>query len=260
MMDENPYQAPAAPLEGPQSPAGEGSGPLLPWEVPTEGGALTRALATARMVLAAPEEAGTRVARSRAVGQAGAYFALAGLPFHWVAQAMVAAGTSLDAQANAWIFKLMHVPVPPPPTPEQMAFQKVILWVGVVLTPLTLALGIVISGLLAHAGLWMVKGLQEKRGLETTFRSMLYVAGSTSWLGFLNALGVFLPAGAQPIHQLLSVGLALGIFSYQGLLLGHAHGIKPSRGILAIFMPVLIILCCAASCLIPVIIAGASRG
>lgn len=259
-MDENPYQAPGAPLESPEPPAGTGSGPLLPWEVATEGGPVARAVATVRIILAAPEEAGTRLARSRAMGQAAAYFALAGLPFQWVTQAMVAAGTSLDSQANAWIFKLMHVPVPPPPTPEQMAFQKVILWIGVALTPLTLAIGIVISGLLAHAGLWMVKGLEEKRGLETTFRSMLYVAGSTSWLGFLNAFGVFLPAGVQPIHQLLSVGLALGVFSYQGLVLGHAHGIKPGRGILAIFMPILIMLCCAAACFIPVILAGAARG
>lgn len=255
-MDQNPYQAPGAPLEVPEPPPGAETGPLLPWEVPAEGGAVGRALATGRMILTAPEEAGARVARSRAVGQAGAFFALAGLPFHWVSQAVVAAGTSLDVQANAWIFKLLKAPVPPPPTPEQLGVQKVILWVGVALTPFTLAIGLVITGLLAHGGLWMVKGLGEKRGLETTFRSTLYVAGSTAWLGFLNAFGVFLPAGAQPIHQLLSLGLALGVLSYQGLMLGHAHGIRPSRGILAVFMPLILLACCALACLVPLVVAG----
>ncbi len=259
-MDENPYQAPGASLEGPEPPSPEAEGPLLPWEVPSEGGALARALATVRLMLGAPEEAGTRLARSRAVGKAGTYYALAGLPFQWVAQVVMAAGASRDAQTNAWMFRFFHLPEPPPPTPEQAALQKVIVWVTAALTPFLAAIGIVIAGLVAHAGLWMVKGLAEKRGLETTFRVILYMIGSTAWLGLVNSLGVFLPPAAQPFHALLSGGVGLGILTYQGMVLGYAHGIKPGRGVLAVFMPLIIAFCCAAACLLPLILTGAARG
>ncbi len=257
-MDENPYQAPEAPVEAPQpaDPAGNG----LPWEDRAQGGAVARAVATVRLILANPEDAGQRIARSKAVGTAIAFFALAGLPFQWVTQALTAGFTPLDGSGNAWFFKALHLPVPPPPGPEQAGFAKVILWAGVALAPLTFALGMLLAGLLAHLGLWMVKGLEEKRGLETTYRSLLYVGGATAWVGFLNAFGVFLPGAIHPIHQLFSFALAMGILTFQGMVLAHAHGLRPWKGVLGIFLPWLILGCCLGACLAPVVMGAAAAG
>lgn len=257
-MEENPYQAPEAPLEAP--PASDPAGLGLPWEDRSQGGAFARALATVRLILANPEDAGLRISRSKAVGQSIGFFALAGLPFQWVAQALTAANTPLDGSANAWFFKALRLPVPPPPAPEQLGFAKVIMWAGVAMAPLTLAIGMLIAGLLAHLGLWMVKGLEEKRGLETTYRSLLYVGGATAWVAFLNAFGVFLPKGLHPIHQLFGFALALGILTFQGMVLGHAHGLKPWKGVVAIFLPWVILGCCLGACLAPVMMGAAAAG
>ncbi|HJV90485.1 MAG TPA: YIP1 family protein [Holophagaceae bacterium] len=255
-MDENPYRSPEAPLDPPEAP--EPGGRLLPWEEPSTGGALARAWATARDILRDPEEAGRRIAPSRAVGKAIAFFALAALPFQWAGQALAVAFTPLDGSGNEWFFKALHLPVPPPPGPEQMAFAKVMVWVGVAMAPLTFALGLLLSGLLAHAGLWMVKGLEGQRGLETTYRSILYAGGATAWVGFLNAFGVFLPRGIHPVHQLFSLALALGILTFQGMVLGHAHGLRPWRGVAAIFLPWVILGCCLGALLAPVMMGVAA--
>jgi hypothetical protein len=257
-MAENPYQAPEAPLEVPPTP--EHAGPGLPWEDRSQGGAFARAFATVRLILANPEEAGLRIARSKAVGASIAFFALAGLPFQWVTQALTATHTPLDGSGNAWLFKALHLPVPPPPAPEQLGFAKVIMWAGVAMAPLTFAIGMLIAGLLAHLGLWMVKGLEAKRGLEVTYRSLLYVGGATAWVGFLSAFGVLLPKAVHPIHQLFGFALALGILTFQGMVLGHAHGLKPWKGVLAIFVPWLILGCCLGACLAPVLMGAAAAG
>lgn len=127
------------------------------------------------------------------------------------------------------------------------------------LAPLTFAIGLLLAGLLAHLGLWMVKGLEEKRGLETTYRSLLYVGGATAWVGFLNAFGVLLPGAVHPIHQLFGFALALGILTFQGMVLAHAHGLRPWKGVVAIFLPWVILACCLGACLAPVVM-GAAAG
>ncbi|HJV23942.1 MAG TPA: hypothetical protein VJ570_14670 [Holophagaceae bacterium] len=257
-MDENHYRSPEAPLDPPPTP--EPGGLLLPWEDPSQGGAFARAWATARAILGDPEDAGRRIAPSRAVGKAIAFFALAALPFQWAGQALTVAFTPLDGSGNEWFFKALRMPVPPPPGPEQMAFAKVIVWVGVGIAPLTFAIGLLLAGLMAHGGLWMVKGLEGKRGLETTFRSLLYVGGATAWVAFLNAFGVLLPRAIHPLHQLFSFALALGILTFQGMVLGHAHGLRPWKGVVAIFLPWVILGCCLGACLAPVMMGAAAGG
>ncbi|HJW34298.1 MAG TPA: hypothetical protein VJ505_13210 [Holophagaceae bacterium] len=257
-MDENPYQAPEAPLEAPPAPEPPGLG--LPWEDRARGGAIARALATIRLILANPEDAGQRISRSKAVGPAIAFFALAGMPFRWATNALVTAFTPLDGSGNEWLFKALHQPMPPPPAPGQMAFAKALTWISVGLAPLFMAVGVLIMGLLAHAGLWMVKGLEEKRGLETTYRSLLYVGGATAWVGLLAALGVLLPKGALPFHQLFTFALELGILTFLGLVLAHGHGIKGWKGVLAVLLPLLILICCLGACLAPVMMGAAAAG
>ncbi len=257
-MDENPYQAPGAPLEAP--PAPEAAGPVLPWEDRAQGGAFARALATVRLILGNPEEAGHRIPPSKALGPAIAFFALAALPFQWMAQGLTVAFTPLDGSANAWFFKALHLPVPPPPAAEQMAFTKVIVWTGVAMAPLTFAIGMLIAGLLAHVGLWMMKGLDEKRGLETTYRSLLYGGGATAWVGLLSAFGILLPRALHPLHQLFGFALALGVLTFQGMVLGHAHGLRPWKGVVAIFLPWVILGCCLGACLAPVVMGAAAAG
>jgi hypothetical protein len=105
----------------------------------------------------------------------------------------------------------------------------------------------------------MVQGLTERRGLEVTFRTLLYAAAATSWLGFLNAFLVFIPGpGFHIIHQVLSVGLSLGVITFQGLVLGHAHGVKPWKGVVGMLLPMALILCTCACLLASVMAASGS--
>lgn len=252
-MSENPYAAPGSDPEAPEPvPGGRG----LPWEDP--GPPFPRAWDTLRLILQDPGEAGARIAARKALGPAIAFALLVGLPFQWLGQALAALWTKVDESGatNAAFFKALHLPPPPAPTPESAAMAKTFLWVQVVMTPLVLALGLLLMGLLAHAGLWMLRGLERGRGLEATFRTLLYVSAATAWAGFLNVFGLLLPGSLHTVHILFSLALGLGVLTFQGLVLGHAHGIQPWRGILAVFLPWLILGCCLAACLAPVAMGG----
>lgn len=249
---ENPWQTPDAPLEAePQDGA-----PRMPFEEPGRP-LLRRIRDSISLILRVPEEAGHRLGASKAVGPAVAFFAWVGLPLQWLTQAITVAGTPQDPAQNEALLRLFHLPVQPAPTPEQLALTRTFAWVGVAMAPVAMAIGLLLMGLLAHAGLWIVQGLSQRRGMEVTFRALLYASAATSWVGFLNAFLVFVPGFRLP-HQILSIGLGLGVLTFQGLVLGHAHGERPWKGVLGLFLPLLLLAClCGCGLALAAAMAGA---
>lgn len=254
-MDAAPPSEPTGSPEGLPPGTPDGEAPRLPWETP--GPWAGRAWATVRMILQDPPEAGARLGARKVLGPAIAFAALVGLPFQWLSQALGALWTPLDGGgANAIFLKALGQPLPPPPSPEQLALARVFLGVQVALAPLLVALGVLIMGLLAHGGLWMLRGLERERGLETTYRSLLYVGAATAWVGFLSIFGLKLPESLLGLHLLVNLALGLGVLTFQGIVLAHAHGTQTWRGVLAVFLPLVILFCCLAACLVPAALAA----
>ncbi|HJW08842.1 MAG TPA: hypothetical protein VJ483_04360 [Holophagaceae bacterium] len=233
MDQEIPIQAPEAPR------------PLMPWEdrerFPSLG---SRALATIGLILGRPDEAGPALAAGT-VGPAIAFCALLALPAQWITQAVVQlSGASQAMQTEAVAF--LHLPAMPEPTAEQLAMQRIVAWVAVAVFPLTFAVGMLVVGALMHAGLWMVRA--AARGIEVTFRTVLYANGALSWMSLIITLGVLLPGPVRWITQLIGLAVGLGFFTYQGILLAKAHGVETWRGIVGVFLPVLILGLCICCC------------
>jgi hypothetical protein len=157
----------------------------------------------------------------------------------------------------AWVFRWFHLPEPPPPSAQQVAFQKIFGWIQVAAYPLLIAMGFLLFGALVHGGLWLLRGLRHGRGIEVTYRTLLYLGGALSWLGLINATGAFLPGGAFWAHQAFSLALGLGFLTYHGILLAEGHGVERWRGILGIFLPG-ILLCVVCTCCLAVLGAGAA--
>lgn len=246
---ENPWQTPEAPLEQEPAPGAD----LMPYEVKTDPFS-ARLWNTLTLVLRDPMEAGRRLGGTKALGPAMSYFACLGLSLQWLGQIITALGSKADQSQNEMFASLFHLPPPPAPTPEQQALQRTMLWVGVLMGPFFLALGALIMGLLAHVGMWMLGGLSAKRGLEVTFRTMLYVTASTAWLNALMAFGVFIPGpGGRVAHLLLTMGIGLCISVLAGITLAHAHGERPWKGILGVILPY-VILACLCGCCVGVIV------
>lgn len=254
-MDENPYSPPTASPEAPEPPA---TGPLIPWEAP--GGPVARAWATVRMILQDPQEAGARVGARKALGPAIGFAALVGLPFKLLEQILVVLWTPLDGGIQAAMLRKAGFPLPPAPTGEQLEaardLHRVQGAVAVILAPVFLAIGIVLFGLIAHAGLWMFRGLERKAGLEVTLRTLLYVGGATAWVWCLLPFGLLLPESAQGLYILVNLGLSLGLLSYHGRVLAHAHGVEPWRGICGVLVPVVGLFCCLGACLASMLMVG----
>ncbi len=245
MDQNNPWQSPDAPLE--QEPAlpekvmpfEEKGRPLFPrvWE-------------TVTLILQDAAEAGRRLGAIKTLGPAMAFFACVGLPLQWLGQIITALGMPLDQPQNEWVFRALHLPPPPPPTPEAIAMGRMMVWVTVVIAPIIMALGLLLMGLLAHLGMWMLGATKQGKGLEVTFRSVLYVTAATSWIHILTAAVLFIPGiGARMLQPLLGFGLGMGVLTFQGLVLAHAHDERPWKGILGIFLPYLILACICGGCL-----------
>lgn len=223
----------------------------LAWEDPAfEGGRLAKGVATARTLLGDPGQAGQALGIPAKMGFAIGFYALFGLPCQWLAAALVHVANMERPDRMAWVFEWFHLPAPPTPTAQQLAFQKIMGWGQVVAYPLIAALGILIMGGLAHLGLWMVRGLTKGKGIEVTYRTGLFLAGALSWVWLINVAGAFLPGGLFWAHQAFSLALGLGILTYQGMVLAEAHGVERWRGILGVFLPgillCLVCLCCVA--------------
>ena len=240
-MDEEIPQQPVEDAAPPEDP-----GPLVPWEDRGRYPALaSRVAATIGLILKRPDEAGPALARG-GVGPAIAFCALTALPAQWLVQAIVQLGGATQAmQGEALAF--LHLPEPPAPTPEQLALQKIIAWVAVAAFPLTFALGMAFSGALMHFGLWMTRA--AKRGIEVSYRTILYANGALSWMSLLIALGVLLPGALRWITQIVGLAVGLGFFTYQGILLAKAHGAETWRGVVGVFLPILLLCVCAGCCI-----------
>lgn len=243
---DNPWQSPEAPLE-PQDPP---SGPVIPYEEPGKGLGW-RLGETLRMILRDPSEAGRRLAATKSVAPAMACFLWLGLPMQWLAHLItVPASIAQQGQANRWVFDLMRVPPPPPPTPEQLALATTFSWIWAVLSPIGIAIGILLMGCCAHLGLWVFKGLETRRGMETTFRALLYGSAATQWVDLPMALLAYIPGfGMKMPHQLLALGVGLGVLSFRGVVIAHAHGARTWKGVLGVLLVPVVLMLLAACCL-----------
>jgi hypothetical protein len=188
------------------------------------------------------------------------FYALVGFPLNFLASLAMALwgpmgpGTPLHA--------LFGVPVPPGPGPEAAGFARTMALVMVLLTPLWMALGLGISGLVNHAGLWALRGLGRERGLEVTFRATLYGWACVNLVAWPSQFWTLLP----PLPAAIMLGavllLAFGGWCYLGVLLARAHGTDPWRGVLGIFLPWILCGCCVGlmAALAGVMAATAMRG
>lgn len=256
---DNPWQTPEAPLEPESTPTGA----VIPYEEP--GKALGWRLGeTLGMILRDPAEAGRRIAASRALTPAITCFLWLGLSMQWLAALVqIPANLAQQEQGNRWVFELFRMPPPPPPSAEQMALATTFTWVGAAMAPLFIALWILLMGCCAHLGLWVFKGLSERRGMETTFRAMLYGYAATNWVDLPMAFLAYVPAfGMRLPHQLLAVGVGLGVLSFKGMVVAHAHGAPTWKGVLGVLLiPVVLFLLCACclGALVGVMAGGAGR-
>ena len=221
----------------------------LPWEdANNTEGRVAKALATVKALFGDPSEAGRAIGARAQVGPAVGFFAFLGLPCQWIATAMARWAQAGRPDQMAYVMRYFHLPEQPAPTAQQLAFQSTLGWFQVAAFPLIAAIGMLIFGALAHGGLWMVKGLRNGKGIEISYRTLLYASGAFGWIGLINAAGVFLPGGAFWVHQAFSLALALGFITFQGMLLAEAHGVERWRGIVGVFLPGFILCCLCACC------------
>ncbi len=254
-MDDNPYLPPQAELSPPPTPD---QGPLVPWEDKlTYPDLWTRILETGRLMLR-PSDAGRALGASTRVAPAVGFLALVGLPALWLVQIVVALVGPLDAGAKfSEVFGL-------PPTPAAPAgmesFQRTVSLVVALLMPIFIALGVAILGGINHLGLWMLRGLRARRGIDVTFRALLYPVALFQLVGAWVGFWVFLP----PIPGLVLLGLSLvwwlGTTVYEGILLARAHDTDTWRGILGVLLIPLLLGCCCGGALFALGLAATALG
>jgi len=116
-------------------------------------------------------------------------------------------------------------------------------------TPLGLALTILVTGLLNHAGLWATGATRQALGLTATFRTLLYGSGAGALVTFPLALLATLPGFMGSLGQLLHTVSGLLLLTWYGLLYARAHRTETWRGILGVWLPTLLILFCCGACL-----------
>lgn len=238
-MEENPFSPPQSDLETsvPLEP-----GVRLPWEDPVQYPRLWDRIRETAKQLLSPSQAGEALGGHRSILPALTYLALVGLPLPWISQVLLALfGT---AAKNQEILQLIGLPSSPPPDPSAQAVQRVIQVAGAVMVPLSLAIGLAVWGLLVHGGLWATGALRSGKGLETTFRTLLYSSALMFLVSWIFNLWVFLPPVAALAVFACSFLAWISFGVYQGILLARAHGTQTWRGVLGIFAPWLLFLFC----------------
>lgn len=237
---ENPFAPPQADLAAPEP--GE-AGPRMPWEDRAAYPALgARVMATLRWLLLRPAELGPALAAPADVVPPIGFFALLALPVT-IAAALLGAFFPVQPFWQAWMG------LPTPPQPEGLA-RTIALLIGTLGAPLGLALGVLIGGLLTHAGLWAAGATRQKLGLMVTFRTLLYGSAAGTLVAFPLTLAQFLPGmtgqAAQVVHTLFT---ALVLTTWYGLLYARAHRTDTWRGVLGAWLPLLAFLLCCGACL-----------
>lgn len=240
MEPTNPYRPPMADLEGPEI---EPEGPVVPWEDPARFPALaTRAIATFGILLR-PSEAGSAIGSGRRLGPPLTFYAAVGFPLLWLAQILAAL---LRAGASPPWMGHFGLPQAPAPSPEAMGLQRTIALVGALAAPISMAFSLAITGAVTHAGLWMTRGLRAGKGIEVTYRCVLYAHGAIGLVSSLFALWPFLPLWPATLLFAAMILFWIGAAAYQGVLLAKAHGTETWRGVLGVFLPWIIVSCCCA--------------
>lgn len=241
MDPANPYEPPQSDLIHPDQDRGPSDVPLVPWEdkarIP---GFLDRILATMRL-MARPGEAGPSLGLHRRIGPAVSYFAWVGLPMIWVMQILAALFGPTDPMAG--ILDRFGLPHQAPP-PGMESFQRTLQVVVSLFFPVSMAIGMAVIGFVSHAGLWLTKALRPGRGLEATFRTLLYGYGTFNGVLWVFNGWVFLPPLLGVVMLGLSALLSLAFFVQAGILLAKAHGTETWRGVLGMFLPWIIFACC----------------
>jgi hypothetical protein len=241
MDPANPYEPPHADLIHPEQEQGPSDVPLVPWEDRTRiPGFLDRILATAALMFR-PAQAGPSLGLHRRVGPAATYFAWVGLPLVWAVQILAAVVGPADPMAG--IMELLGLPHQAPP-PEMASFQRTIQVAVSLFFPVSMALGMAMIGFVSHAGLWLVRALKPGRGLEATFRTLLYGYGTFNGILWIFNGWVFLPPILGMVVLGVSTLLSLAFFIQAGVLLARAHGTEAWRGVLGILLPWVLFVCC----------------
>jgi len=238
-MEENPFSPPQSDLEAPPSP---GEGPLMPWEDRITYPALGDRIVQTVQTLLKPSEAGPVLAGNRQILPSLTFIAVVGLPMPWLFQLIIGLIGPINPMQG--ILKLFGMPAPPAPDPSMQTMQRVMQIVGVVVFPLSMAMGLGIWGLLVHGGLWLTRALQPGRGLETTFRTLIYSSALMFMVSWIFNAWVFLPPIPALIVLSLSVLIWIGFAIYQGILMAKAHETQLWRGILGLFAPMILLVCC----------------
>lgn len=241
MESENPYDPPQSNVVLSEPNAEAVGAPLIPWEDSANyPGFLERVWATMQ-VMARPTEAGPSLGRHQRLSPAITYFLCVGLPLLW----LVGILTALFGPANpgAALFEKFNIPQASP-APGMESVQKIIQVITAVVSPLFFAIMMAILGLINHAGLWLTRGLKTGRGVEVTYRALLYGFGTSSAVVWVFNLWVFLPMWVGLALLSLSVIAGLGLYVWQGVLLAKAHETDTWRGVLGVFLPWILLTCC----------------
>lgn len=225
-MEPSPYLPPDTP-----HPVLEGR-PLPFEDKDHHPGLMDRIIATIRVFWADAALAGEGLGLRSDIGPAAAFYAIVGLPV------VITAGVlQIFFPIQPWFMSL--IAAPKPPSPEGLAVIGSI--VGVLLAPLFIAIAFAITGLLNHAGLWMVGGTAAKLGLPVTYRTLLYGAGALAVPISLAELALDrLPGTFGTYGQVITLGAQVGIFFYQGVIFARAHRTDTWRGVLGMLMPILV--------------------
>jgi len=238
-MDENPFTPPQSDLEVEVQPT---EGPLMPWEDRASYPLLwDRTLETVKVLLR-PSEAGARLGSTGSILPSLTFLALVGMPLAWISQ--FAVGLYGSARAMQDIFKLFGIPAPAAPNPSMEPLQRLMQVLPAVFFPITMVISLAIWGLLVHGGLWLTRALQPGRGMEATFRTMIYSSSLMLLGSCLFNVWVFLPPLPGLIVLCVSTLLWVAFAFYQGILLAKAHETQVWRGILGLFAPWILFVCC----------------
>ncbi len=237
---ENPFAPPQADLA---APAPDAAAPHMPWEdraaFPTLG---ARVIATLQWLVRRPAELGPALAAPTDVVPPIGFFALLALPLT-LAIALLGILSPVQPFWQAWMG------LPTPPQPEGFA-RTLGMVIALFWAPFGLTLGMLIMGLLIHAGLWATGATRSKVGLVATFRTLLYGSAAGTLAAFPLALCQFLPGVAGQIGQMAYlVFTSLVLTTWYGLLCARAHRTDTWRGVLGAWLPFLAFLLCCGACL-----------
>lgn len=237
---ENPFAPPRADLAAPDA---GGPGPRIPWEDRTAHPALgERLMATLRWLAQRPSGLGPALAAPSDLVAPIGFFALLALPLT-VVTALLGAFFPVQPFWQAWMG------LPAPPQPEGLA-RTIALLAATLGAPFGLALGVLIMGLLTHAGLWAVGATRQKLGLTATFRTLLYGSAAGTLAAFPLALAQFLPGVAGQMGQIVhTLATTVGLTTWYGLLYARAHRTDTWRGVLGAWLPLVAFLLCCGACL-----------